>query len=333
MSNFQQRNMCYSALWYDFDLIITDYTQLFSAMKLLHPSILIAPPVLYQMMYAEFAKYPAWKQSLWKALGAALSWLPSASLRRTLARRLFGEFYQQFGSDIRVLVTGMAPIRQNIGQFFDRMQLPLCETYGMMEAGSLTYRPSFSKKFGSVGKLLDGIALSFADDGEIIVHRQNPLTLRYFQCAEGENERTFIGPGRIATGDIGALDKNGNLYLRGRKKELLVTAGGYKIHPEVIEEELNNCPDVAHSVIFLKRDTSQLTCVVSLIQPEPEGARARVQKYVREMKSTKEDRPVRRGHFRRGALLPEQRHAAAQFENRPQRHRRPLRPQVRRDCQ
>ena len=68
------------------------------------------------------------------------------------------------------------------------------------------------------------------------------MTLRYFQCAEGENERTFIGPGRIATGDMGRLDDDGNLFLLGRKKELLVTAGGLKVHPEVIEQELNNAP-------------------------------------------------------------------------------------------
>jgi long-subunit acyl-CoA synthetase (AMP-forming) len=279
--------MCYAAIWYDFSIIITDYTQLFFAMKLLHPTILIAPPVLYQMLYAEFAKYPEGKKRLWMTLGALLSLVPGASLRRALARSLFREFYQQFGNDMRVLVTGMAPIRRNIGQFFAAMQLPLCETYGMVEAGSLTYRPAYSREFGSVGKPLRGVDIVFGDDGEILIQRENPMTLRYFQCAEGENARTFVGPGRIATGDIGKLDGQGNLFLLGRKKELIVTAGGYKIHPEVIEEELNNCPPVAHSVIFLKRDTDKLTCVVSLNQPEPEDARAAVKKFVQNMQSTK----------------------------------------------
>ena len=287
MSNFQQRNMCYGALWLDFDVIITDYTQLFSAMKLLHPTILIAPPVLYQMMYSEYAKFPEWKKSLWMGLGSLLTIIPSASARRALARSLFKDFYLQFGDKMRLLVTGMAPIRHNIGQFFAAMQLPLCETYGMVEAGSLTYRPAHSREYGSVGKLLRGITLVFEDDGEIIVQRESPMTMRYFQCADGENERTFVAPDRIATGDIGKLDARGNLFLLGRKKELIVTAGGYKIHPEVIEEEMNNCPHVANSVIFLKRDSSHLTCVVSLNQPEQEGARALVKKYVQTMQSTK----------------------------------------------
>ncbi|HKX37006.1 MAG TPA: AMP-binding protein, partial [Rhizorhapis sp.] len=128
MSNFQQRNMCYSALWYDHDLIITDYTQLFAAMTALDPTILVAPPVLYQMLHAEYEKYPGWKKSLWSVESLLLSLLPSASLRQGLARILFRDFYKQFGGKIRLLVTGMAPIRRSLGQFFDRLQLPLSES-------------------------------------------------------------------------------------------------------------------------------------------------------------------------------------------------------------
>jgi long-chain acyl-CoA synthetase len=287
MSNFQQRNMCYGALWYDFDIIITDYTQLFAAMPALDPTILIAPPVLYQMLHAEYEKYPSWKKSLWSALSSILALMPSAPLRLRLARLLFHDFYKQFGSRIRLLATGMAPIRRNMGKFFDRLQLPLCESYGMVEAGSITYRTADSKEYGSVGKPFRGVNLSFEPDGEIIVSRETPMTLRYFQCAEGENERTFLGPGRIATGDMGKLDADGNLYLLGRKKELLITSGGLKVHPETIEQELNNSPDVAHSVIYLKPHASHLTCVVDLVPPGSEDARARVTQFANSLPAAK----------------------------------------------
>ena len=285
MSNFQQRNMCYGALWYDFDIIITDYTQLFAAMPALNPTVLIAPPVLYQMIHAEYDKYPSWKKLLWTAEGNVLSHFPRF-LRRPLARLLFRDFYKQFGSHIRLLITGMAPIRRTMGKFFERMQLPLCESYGLVEAGSLTYRPAHSREYGSVGKLVRGVDLSFTPEGEIIVNRDSPLTLRYFQCAEDENERTFVGAGRVATGDMGRLDAEGNLFLLGRKKELLVTAGGIKVHPEVIEQELNNSPDVAHSVIFLKPDSNHLVCVVDLAVPGDE-AKARVKKFANSLPSAK----------------------------------------------
>jgi len=279
MSNFQQRNMCYAALWYDFDIIITDHVNLFDAMAALDPTVLIAPPVLYQMIHGEFEKLPPWKRNLLSATGRAISLLPASGLRHAAANALFRAFRGQFGKRVRLLVTGMAPIRRNLGRFFQDMQLPLCESYGMMEAGSLTFRPPGSRDYGSVGKLLPGIRLTFEEDGEIIVHRDVPMTLRYFQSAPGENERTFISAGRVATGDIGRLDADGNLYLMGRKKELIITPGGYKVHPETIENEMNNCPDVAQSVVFLKPGATHLTCVVALNQPETDGARARVKKH------------------------------------------------------
>jgi long-subunit acyl-CoA synthetase (AMP-forming) len=219
--------------------------------------------------------------------GTAAAMIPLASLRRAAAHALFRNFYGQFGRRMRILVTGMAPIRRNIGAFFDLMQMPLCESYGMVEAGSITYRAADSQEYGSVGKLLKGVELSFADDGEIIFHRDNPLTLRYFQCVPGENERTFIAPGKVATGDIGRLDADGNLFLLGRKRELIITAGGYKVHPEIIEQELNGCPDVAHSVVFLKPDATHLTCVVDLNLPGGDEAKARVKKFAAGLKSTK----------------------------------------------
>ena len=287
MSNFQQRNMCYAALWYDVDIVITDYTQLFAAMLALDPTILIAPPVLYQMIHADYQKYPSWKKSLWSVLSSVLALVPSAPLRRELARMLFRDFYKQFGSRIRLLATGMAPIRHNLGKFFERLQLPLCESYGMVEAGSITFRPASSKQYRSVGKPLNGVSLSFTPDNEIIVSRETPMTLRYFQCADGENERTFLGSGRIATGDMGRLDEDGNLFLLGRRKELLITPGGLKVHPETIEQELNNSPDVAHSVVFLKPHATHLTCVVDLVPPGDESARQRVTEFANRLPAAK----------------------------------------------
>lgn len=287
MSNFQQRNMCYAALWYDFDIVITDHVNLFDAMLALDPTVLIAPPVLYQMVYGEFEKLPAWKRSLLSSAGRLAGLLPGQGMRRAAAGLLFGQFRNQFGKRMRVLVTGMAPIRDHMGRFFQNMQLPLCESYGMVEAGSLTFRAAGSRDYGSVGKLLPGVRLTFAEDGEIMVHRDVPLTLRYFQSAPGENERTFVGPGQVATGDIGRMDGDGNLYLMGRKKELIITPGGYKVHPETIENEMNNCPDVALSVVFLKPGASHLTCVVALAEPETEGARARAKKHAAGLSSTK----------------------------------------------
>jgi long-subunit acyl-CoA synthetase (AMP-forming) len=287
MSNFQQRGMCYSALWYDSDIVITDYVQFLAGIKLLQPTVLIAPPMYFQMIYTRFINFSSAKKALWRILADLISLIPVAPMRRRMAASLFSEFYQQFGGKMRVLITGMAPIKREVAQFFSRMQLPLCESYGLVETGSLTYRPARCRKYGSVGKPLRGVKLEFTGESEIIVSRPQSLTRHYFQSAEGENERTFIGEGRIATGDIGRLDKDGWLYLQGRKKELIVTPGGYKIHPEIIEGELAGCPEIAQSAVFLKQGAATLVSVVALNRPDSEEARARTRDFVRNMKTTK----------------------------------------------
>jgi long-chain acyl-CoA synthetase len=260
MSNFQQRMMYYAAIWYDFDIAVTDYTQLYPAMKILEPSILIAPPVFYQMTHSRFAA--SLKDRRKQFMAALIALVPGLRLRQKLARQVFKDVYGLFGGRMRLLISGMAPLNRNAIQFFDRIQLPLCESYGLAETGSLTYRPPFSPKHGSVGKPLRGVAIEFAPDGEILIAREKFLTRRYFQCAAGENESTFVGGGRVATGDIGQMDDENFLKLLGRKKELIVTPGGYKIHPEVLEGELNASPDIVQSMIFQKQGVSHLTCVV-----------------------------------------------------------------------
>lgn len=280
MSNFQQRFLCYAALQYDFDVVITDFVALFSAMKQLHPTILLAPPVFYQMMYGELSQGSALKRQVRDALACMTSLLPSSRLRRHIAQLLFQDLYQQFGRSIRLLITGMAPIRREIGQFFARAQLPLCEAYGMVEAGVMAFRPPDCREFGSVGKPLRDVQFTIEDDGEMIVTRPRSLTLRYFQCAEGENERTFLSRNRIATGDIGRIGKGGNLFILGRKGETIVTAAGQKVHPEVIEREINKCPHVASSVIFQRANSGHLSCVVSLRTPLDDEVKQLVQRHV-----------------------------------------------------
>jgi long-subunit acyl-CoA synthetase (AMP-forming) len=221
LSNFQQRLLCCAGFWYDFDIVLTEHTQLFTAIEKLAPSILLAPPVFYQMVYSEFLKYTPWKRVFHVFLGEMIGLVPFAGIRRALAKRAFADFYRQFGSAIRILITGMAPIRRNIGLFFNLMQLPICEAYGMVEAGVMTYRPADNSNYESVGKPVRGVRLLIEDDGEVVVIRDKPLTLRYFQSAAGENERTFLGANRIATGDMGRVAD----IPRGRKIQILQSGG------------------------------------------------------------------------------------------------------------
>ena len=273
ISNFQQRLMYYAALWYGFDIIITEPARLFHALKDLRPTILIAPPTLYEAFEIRFCNLPNWKQLAARFLGQAARWIPVRPMRERMARILFKDAYEALGGRMRFMVTGMAPIKRSTLDLFALMQLPLFETYGLTECGSVALNTPRAHRVGSVGRLLPGVNVELAADGEIIVSREPMTTLGYFQCSGNENEITFIGENRVATGDIGRFDDAGFLYLVGRKKEIIISAGGEKIHPEVIEAEIDACQDVAKSVVFGAEGATFLVAVVLPKNPSPEAKR------------------------------------------------------------
>jgi long-subunit acyl-CoA synthetase (AMP-forming) len=280
ISNFQQRLIYYSALWHGFDLIVTDPPRLFRALKELKPTILIAPPTLYEVFETRFFNLPKWKRLVAQIAGGLALNIPIGPARKWLARLIFKDIYEAFGGRMRFMITGMAPIKRSTLKLFERIQLPLFETYGLIECGSVALNVPSSYKLGSVGRLLPGVDVELAEDGEIIVHKEHMMALDYFECAEGESERTFIGNKRVATGDIGYLDKDGYLYLIGRKKEIIVTAGGEKIHPEALESEIDACQDVKKSVVFGSQDVPFLVAVVLPNNPQDSEAKTRIERFI-----------------------------------------------------
>lgn len=283
ISNFQQRLMYYSALWYGFDLIVTDPTRLFRALKDLHPTILIAPPMLYETFETRFCNLPQWKQRAAKIMGGMTGKIPSRRLREKLARKVFKDGYEALGGKMRFMVTGMAPIKRSTLDLFELMQMPLFETYGMIEFGGIALNVPGAKRVGSVGRLLPGVRVELAVDGEVIAIREHRIASTYFECTEGEAEETFINHDRVATGDVGWFDKDGYLYLVGRKREMIITAGGTKIHPEVPESAINACPDVARSVVFTDPDSPTLVAVIVPKKPNDQTAKSRIQAFVDEI--------------------------------------------------
>lgn len=280
ISNFQQRMMYYAGLWHGFDLILTDPVRLFHAMRDLAPTILVAPPSFYEGFETRFHNQRPWKR-LATALAADLALqLPLGAIRSRLAAHLFADAQGMLGGRIRIMVTGMAPIKRATLDLFRRMQLPLFETYGLAECGSVALNAPGGHKLGSVGRVLPGVHVEFRDDGEIVIHRDQMVTLGYFQCAEGESERTFVGGNRVATGDIGRLDADGYLHLVGRKKEIIIAAGGEKLHPEALEAEIDSCVDVAKSVVIGDQGAPFLIAVVLPKNPGDRDARKRIEDHI-----------------------------------------------------
>jgi len=284
ISNFQQRMTYYSAFWWGFDLIVTDPNHLFRALKELRPTLLIAPPALYEAFESRFDNLPPSKRWMAQMVADIALAIPIRSVRERIARFLFRSIHNALGGRMRFMVTGMAPIKRSTLNLCRRMQLPLFETYGLVEFGSVSLNLPGANRIGSVGRLLPGVRLEFASDGEIIVHRKDTQARSYFECAPGELERTFIGDSSVETGDIGRMDQDGYLYLVGRKKEIIITGGGEKVHPEAIEAELDACVEVARSVVFSSQESPTLIAVV--LPKNPQGGAAvqeRIQRFVNDI--------------------------------------------------
>lgn len=283
LSNFQQRLMYYAAFWSGFDVILTDPARLFRALKELRPTLFVGPPIVYETVETRILNLPPWKRTALLAAGGLLSRIPSPDLRRRLARTLFHDVHEAFGGRMRFMLTGMAPTKRSTLELFARMDLPLFEGYGLNECGPIAFNVPGMNRLGSVGRPVDGAAITIADDGEIIVQKEHPQCIGYFESPPGEAESTFLGDNRIATGDMGRFDEDGFLYLLGRKKEIIVTPGGMKVHPEVFESEINASSDVASSVIFGGGNLPHLVAVVSLRQPAAPSARERIEQFIDEV--------------------------------------------------
>lgn len=263
MSNFQQRLLHYGVLWIGGELILSDPVSVFNALRIVSPTIIVAPPVFYDLICAKVAALPPVKRAALGAVELAARALPRPLAMR-LRHRVYRSVHQALGGKVRLLITGMAPTRRETLLACERMALPLFETYGQIEAASIAINLPGASRLGSVGRVLPGVELKFAKDGEILVRRSPPVTVGYTQAAAGEAERVFLADGWVASGDLGWLDGDGYLHLAGRKKLLLVSPGGSKYHPELLEGRIADCPGVRCVVVYQDARHGEVRLIASV---------------------------------------------------------------------
>jgi long-chain acyl-CoA synthetase len=153
-----------------------------------------------------------------------------------------------FGGRIKNCVTGAAPINPEILRFFDAAGVLVLEGWGMTETSTAATvaRPD-AFKFGKVGKAFQGCEIRIADDGEILVRGPN-IFQGYYKNEEATRET--LEDGWLHTGDIGELDEDGYLSITGRKKDIIITAGGKNITPANLEAEIKQSPYVSQCVVI-----------------------------------------------------------------------------------
>ncbi len=180
-------------------------------------------------------------------------------------RQVLSKIRALFGGRIKNCVTGAAPINPEILRFFDAAGVLVLEGWGMTETSTAATvaRPD-AFKFGKVGKAFKGCEIKTADDGEILVRGPNVFQ-GYYKNEEATRET--LEDGWLHTGDLGELDTDGYLSITGRKKDIIITAGGKNITPANLEAEIKQSSYVSQCVVIGDR-RPYLVALITLDQEE-----------------------------------------------------------------
>jgi long-chain acyl-CoA synthetase len=156
--------------------------------------------------------------------------------------------HRMFGWKFCCLVSGGAPLGPDLERFWNNLGFAVVQGYGLTEtAPVISFNHPFHIRYGTVGQPLDGLDVKIAEDGEVLV-RGPSVSPGYFEAPQ-QTQETFR-EGWLHTGDFGERDSGGNLIIRGRKKEMLVTPEGLKVFPEDVEGVLNRLPGVQESAVI-----------------------------------------------------------------------------------
>jgi len=172
------------------------------------------------------------------------------SLGRALARRLvFSKLRRRLGLDrARICLVSAAPVTRETLEFFLSLDIPVLELYGMSECtGPATVSLPAAYRTGWAGRALPGSEVRIAEDGEVLI-RGPHVFLGYFKDDEA-TRAARDEDGWLHSGDVGEIDTDGYLKVTDRKKELLVTSGGKKTGPAILESRLKQLPAVAQAVV------------------------------------------------------------------------------------
>jgi long-chain acyl-CoA synthetase len=223
-------------------------TRLPSELKAVRPTFFVAPPRVWERMYAsictEIKKRGAITQRIFYGalgLGSEVSRRRQQNrdvpgwMTRMLAladRAAFAQIRERLGGRLRIAISGAAPLARDMADFYAAIGLTIHEGYGLTEGGIVALNPYGRAKSGSIGKPLPGVDVRIAADGEILFRSPTSFS-GYFRSPDAT--AAVLRDGWLHTGDIGEFDAEGYLYITGRKKEVLVASNGKKIYPALIE--------------------------------------------------------------------------------------------------
>ena len=179
---------------------------------------------------------------------------------------IFSKVRALFGGRLREALSGAAPIAPEILEFFYAAGVPVMEGYGMTETmaiGTVNTQDAF--RFGTVGRALPGVEVRIAEDGEVLM--RGPHIFTGYWDNDAATREVLDEEGWLHTGDLGSLDHDGFLSITGRKKDIIITAGGKNLSPSNLENDLKQSPFISHAVMYGDRRPYP----VALLTLDPDG--------------------------------------------------------------
>ena len=232
-------------------------TTLLKAMQEIKPYMVVTVPLVMEKVYAKSIK-PALDKMKW------LTAIPQA--RKAIYKLVRKKVLTAFGGQVRGFIMGGAALKPEAEECFSKIHLPYTVGYGMTEACPLLGF-EWCTEFvpGSCGKPVHELRINSDDPrnvpGEIQVRGAN-LTIGYYKNPEA-NAAAFTDDGWFRTGDLGLLDENNNIFIRGRIKSMILNSSGQNIYPEELEAVLSGCPYVSESLVVERKGR-----LVALVYPE-----------------------------------------------------------------
>ena len=239
----------------------SDITKLPTDLGSFKPTFVLAVPRIFEKIFngAESKAEAAGKGKIFhKAVEVAVAYSiamdgkgisPILKVQHALFDKLvYSKIRAGLGGRVEAAISGGAPLGERLGHFYRGAGIRVLEGYGLTETtAGATLNLSWAHKVGSVGKPIPGTTIKIADDGEVLI--KGPIVMKGYWQNDAANAEVFTNDNYFKSGDLGKLDEEGYLYITGRKKELIVTAGGKNVAPAVLEDRLRANPLISQCMV------------------------------------------------------------------------------------
>jgi long-chain acyl-CoA synthetase len=239
----------------------SDLTKLPSDLASFKPTFVLAVPRIFEKIYngAESKAQAAGKGKIFhKAAEVAIAYSKSLDSKKIspllkLQHGLFDKLVYTkirtgLGGRVEAAISGGAPLGERLGHFYRGAGIRVLEGYGLTETtAGATLNLTSAHRVGSVGKPIPGTTIKIAEDGEVLI--KGPIVMQGYWQNDAANKEVFTSDGYFKSGDLGKIDEEGYLSIVGRKKELIVTAGGKNVAPAVLEDRLRSHPLISQCMV------------------------------------------------------------------------------------